>query len=79
MWIIRYVEVFEKKSSDLFKFAKEPPCGDFSHSLISIEEYRDIIKDKISSEEQITKRLIYLEAFCKKIIDLEINKFMKNG
>lgn len=43
--------------------------------LISIQEYRNLMKDEISSDEQILKRLEYLEAFCRNIIRTELEKY----
>ncbi len=44
---------------------------------MNIEEYRKLMKDKISSNELITKRLEYLKALCSKIIKLELDKLKK--
>jgi len=43
--------------------------------MISIEEYRKIMKDEISSDELILKRIQYLKAFCKNIIKSELEKY----
>lgn len=40
--------------------------------MISPKEYRKILNDYKSSEEQIKKRLEYLEAFCRNIIKQEL-------
>lgn len=45
--------------------------------MIETKEYRKIIKDYKSSEEQIKKKLEYLEAFCRNIIKLEIEKYAR--
>jgi hypothetical protein len=45
--------------------------------MISLEEYRKIMKDEISSDELILKRIQYLEAFCKNIIHVELEKYSK--
>jgi hypothetical protein len=42
--------------------------------IITIKEYRELLKDEISSDEQIVKRLEYLEAFCRNIIRIELEK-----
>lgn len=39
---------------------------------VSVEEYRKILNDKESSDEEIKKRLAYLEAFCFNIVKMEI-------
>ena len=36
-----------------------------------------MLKDYISTDEQIKKRLIYLEAFCRNVIKGEIEKYVK--
>ena len=40
--------------------------------IISIAEYRKILNDHKSSDEQVIKRLKYLEALCRNIIRPEI-------
>ena len=45
--------------------------------MVTVEEYRKMLKDYISTEEQITKRIVYLEAFCRNIIKNEIEKHVK--
>ena len=39
---------------------------------VSVEDYRKILDDSKSTDEQIKKRLEYLEAFCNNIIRMEI-------
>lgn len=39
---------------------------------ISIKEYRKLMNDDISSDDQIRKRIQYLEAFCRNIIQIEL-------
>ncbi len=46
-------------------------------SLVSVDEYRNIIKDSVSSNEHIIFKLKYLENFCRKIIHMELEKFTK--
>jgi len=45
--------------------------------VITIEEYRKILNDQISSEEQIKNRLEYLEAFCRNVAKIEIENYVK--
>lgn len=47
-------------------------------SLTSVREYRDLLKDTTSTEDQIKKRLAYLESFCRNIIDLEFGNPIAN-
>ena len=42
---------------------------------VKISEYRHILKDQTSSDELIKKRLQYIEAFCRNIIELELKKY----
>jgi len=42
--------------------------------VVSIKEYRQLLGDQISTDEDIIRRLKYLEAFCGNIIRLELNK-----
>ena len=44
---------------------------------MKIEEYRKILKDDVSSDEQIQERLDYLEAFCSNVIRIELEKYYK--
>jgi hypothetical protein len=46
--------------------------------IVSIKEYRHLLKDEASSDEQILKRLAYLEAFCRNIIRIEVEAYLKN-
>lgn len=44
--------------------------------VISIAEYRRIMNDKASSDTKIVERLQYLEALCRNIIRIEIEKYV---
>ncbi len=44
--------------------------------MVSISEYREILKDNVSTDEQIKKRLQYLEAFCRNIIQAELEQYV---
>jgi hypothetical protein len=46
---------------------------------ISIQEYRKIMSDETSTDEQIVKRLSYLEALCTNVIRQELDKFHENN
>jgi len=43
---------------------------------MKIQEYRELLKDEISSDEQIQKRLDYLEALCRNVIRIELGKHL---
>lgn len=47
-------------------------------ATITIEEYRKILNDHVSSEEQIKKRIQYLESFCRNIIKLELENHIRD-
>lgn len=46
--------------------------------VLSVRQYRTITKDVDSTEEQIKKRIEYLEAMCGNIISNEINNYVKS-
>lgn len=46
---------------------------------ISIGQYRKIMSDETSSDEQILKRLNYLEALCRNVIKQELDNFEKSN
>ena len=45
---------------------------------MNIKEYRKILNDYKSTDEQIKKRLQYLESFCRNIIRMELEKTIQN-
>lgn len=45
--------------------------------MLPIEDYRKILNDHLSSDEQIKKRLEYLEAFCRNIIKIELENHVR--
>ena len=50
--------------------------------LVTTKEYRELLNDNETSDEQIQKRLEYLEAFCRNIIRQELEPkslSQKNG
>lgn len=44
--------------------------------MVTVEEYRKILNDQKTSDENITKRLKYLEAFCRNIIKTELQRYV---
>jgi DNA mismatch repair ATPase MutS len=44
---------------------------------MKIKEYRKLLNDNVSSDEQIQKRLDYLEALCRNVIRIELEKYYK--
>lgn len=44
--------------------------------MVTIEKYREILNDRTSSDSQIKECLQYLEAFCKNVIDMEIENYI---
>jgi hypothetical protein len=43
--------------------------------MVTNEEYRKLLGDYKSTDEQIKKRVEYLEAFCRKVIKLELQNY----
>lgn len=44
-------------------------------SLVSVVEYRKLLKDTSSMDEEILKRLEYLESLCRVVIKEELNRY----
>jgi hypothetical protein len=52
-------------------------AGDFPDAnVITVPEYRKILDDYTSSDDQIKQRLQYLEAFCRNIIRDDLEKYV---
>lgn len=47
--------------------------------MITSEEYRRILGDTKSTEEQIIARLSFLEAFCRNIIRSELENYVRKN
>lgn len=45
--------------------------------MISVSEYRKITGDNETSIEKIEKRIKYIETFCRKIINSELENYAK--
>ena len=45
-------------------------------AIITIGEYRKILDDYASSDSQIKQRLQYLEAFCRNVIQDDLEKYV---
>ncbi len=48
-----------------------------NHDIISISEYRKILNDNKSSDEEVRKKVTYLEAFCRNIVRQDVEKFVR--
>ena len=46
---------------------------------MEIKEYRKLLNDDLSSDEQIQKRLDYLEALCRNVIEMELEKHLSKS
>lgn len=44
-------------------------------AIISVDRYREILADYVSTDKQIVKRLQYLEALCRNTIKNEIKSY----
>ena len=51
--------------------------GNKTDTIIPIKQYRKITKDYLSSSDTIIERINYLEIYSRKIIQLEIKKYVK--
>jgi hypothetical protein len=43
-------------------------------AIVSIEEYRKMLNDNVSTDEQIMRRVEYIESLCRNIIRQELQK-----
>ena len=46
--------------------------------MVSVQRYREVLGDYISSDERIVQRLQYLEALCRNVIRLELETYVEN-
>lgn len=46
--------------------------------VFSVAEYRKLLKDRESTDEQIRKRIEYLELLCRDVIGFELQMYAKN-
>ena len=46
------------------------------HPVVSISEYRKLLKDNTSTDEQILRRLQYLEALTRNVIREELKNYV---
>jgi hypothetical protein len=47
--------------------------------MVTIEEYRKILNDYVSTEEQVNKRLNYLEALIRNVVRNELEHYAKKA
>lgn len=47
--------------------------------VVTVDEYRKILDDKDSSDEQITKRIQYIEALCRNIAKQELENYVNQN
>lgn len=45
--------------------------------MISVQEYRNILNDHVTTDEMIRDRISYLEALCRNVIQSEIKNHVK--
>ncbi len=43
---------------------------------VTIKDYREMMNDEVSTDEQIEKRIQYLDTFCRNIIKAELKNFL---
>jgi len=56
-----------------------PECAENEsvRGVVSIAEYRKLLGDNVSTGEQITRRLRYLEALCRNVIRQELENYVE--
>ena len=57
-------------------FSSERAHDDTRGPVVSVAEYRELLADQTSSDEDISRRLQYLEALCRCIIQEELRKYV---
>ena len=45
--------------------------------LVTVSEYRTLLNDYTSADDQIIERLEYLESFCRNVAKFEIEKYIQ--
>lgn len=45
--------------------------------MVTVEEYRKILNDQVSSEDVIKRRIAYLEAYCRSVARVELEAYVK--
>jgi len=61
-------------SGDVYRNILDDVTNEKPKTVVSVEEYRRVTDDNISTDERIIERLQYLEALCRNIIKAEIQK-----
>lgn len=66
-------------SKGFFVFPNTPyaTMEENNKSIISIEEYRAILDDSVSTPEEIRERIGYIEALCRGVIRGELENYGK--
>ncbi len=74
MTITQDIQNFNKVGQDTNTPARTKTLN---HDIISISEYRKLLDDNTSSDEEINKKVTYLEAFCRNIVRQDLEKFLQ--
>ncbi len=45
-------------------------------SLLTIDEYREIMNDYQTPDDVIQRRLLYIQSLCKNVISTELEKYL---
>lgn len=48
-------------------------------TIVGISEYRKILADNVSTDEQIIKQLQYIEALCRNVIRSELKSYVEKN
>lgn len=54
----------------------QPKCYNVNEPILSVDEYRKMLSDNQSTDEQILKRIQFIEGLCQKIIKLELEDYV---
>jgi hypothetical protein len=62
---------------DSVAITAKPRENEGSSTVVSVAEYRKMLGDNKSTDEQILNRLRYLEALCRNVIRGELENYVK--
>lgn len=62
-----------------FGISESVKIGVEASSILSVSEYRELLNDTGSTDEQIAKRLEYLESLSRDIIRKELRQYAKQA
>lgn len=66
------------KLGDFSEERRHNDLGEFI-PIVSTQEYRKLLNDKTSTDEQIAKRLEYIETLCRNVIRQELENYVEKS